>query len=252
MSSMTTQRLPLIRFLLTCVCVMTLSVVLTPVASAQGEHGEETTHAQPENHGESTPAHAEPGHQEESGHNDEHAASGHDEHGAASPIAKPKEAMWTAITALIAFGVVFFVFATKIWPKIEKGLSDRESKFRDEIKAAENARIQAKEALVEYEKSLAEARAEAKQMLEETRAQQATYAAELKAKADQELAAMKDKARRDIDSARRAAVADIYNEASTLATKIAGKILQRELSAADHQRLVDESLAELQSISRTN
>ncbi len=37
---------------------------------------------------------------------------------------------------------------------------------------------------------------------------------------------------------------EIYAQAATLATDVAGRILKRELTARDQQRLVEESLAE--------
>lgn len=185
-----------------------------------------------------------------------HAPAGHDAHGdghsekAAGPIAKYQEAIASSITAIVVFLIVMAVLGAAVWPKINAGLRDREAKIRDEIEAAERARQQAKEALAEYERSLAAARAEAKQMLEQTRAQQSAMAAELKSKADAELASLKERARREIDSARKAAVADIYQQASTLATQVASKVLRREVNAADQQRLVEESLAELASSAR--
>ena len=84
-------------------------------------------------------------------------------------------------------------------------------------------------------------------MLDEAKAQQTKIAADLKAQSERELSAMRDQARRDIETASKAALAEVYDQAAVLATSVAGKILQREISAADQQRLVDESLAELSS-----
>lgn len=156
-----------------------------------------------------------------------------------------KQGLPAMIAAWIVFLVVFAVLARVAWPLILKGLSEREQKIREEIEAAEMARKQAKDALEEYERSLAQARAEAQKMLEKTRAQQQQLADELRAKADAELAAMKDKARRDIEAAKRSALAEIYNSAGDLAAAAAGKILRREVNAGDTRRLVEETLGEL-------
>ncbi len=166
---------------------------------------------------------------------------------AAAPIASVKEGVPTAITALVVFVIVMAVLSTMVWPKITKGLSDRNAKIQSEIAAAEQARKQAKDALNEYERNLAEARAEAQKMLEATRAQQNAMAAELKAKADADLNAMREKAKADIEAAKKQALAEIYSESVLVATAMAGKILQREVSAGDQQRLMDESLAELKA-----
>jgi F-type H+-transporting ATPase subunit b len=97
-----------------------------------------------------------------------------------------------------------------------------------------------------YEKSLAEARAEAARMLESARAEQTKLAAELRAQAEVELTAMRDRARKDIDAAKRAAVAEMYALAAGAATTIASRVLQREITPRDQQRLIEESLGELQ------
>ena len=164
-------------------------------------------------------------------------------------IASVKEGVVTGITAVIVFAIVAAVLRAKVWPMITKGLDERADKIKGEIEAAAAARKQAAEALESYQQNLAEARAEAQKMLEDTRSQQQALAAELKAKADAELNDMRDKARRDIEAAKRAALNEIYANAADTATMLAGKILAREVSAADHQRLVEESLAELQSAS---
>ncbi len=178
---------------------------------------------------------------------DDPAAAGYGDAEHQGPIPTQYQGLAPAITAIIAFGIVLGVIYVVIWPKMSKGLDERANKIKDEIAAAERARKQAADALDEYEKNLAEARAEAKQMLEQTKAEQAELAASLKAKADKELTELRDRARQDIEAAKRAAVNELYAESVTLASNIAGKILQREVSAGDQQRLVEESLAEMKA-----
>ena len=157
------------------------------------------------------------------------------------------EGLAAAITTLLVFALVFFILYVKVWPMIIKGLDERASKIREEIAAAEAARQQAKDALDEYEKSLSQARAESQQMLEDTKSQQAELASQLRAKADQELNAMRERAKRDIEAAKRTALSEIYTESVALASTMASKILQREISVTDQQNLVNESLAEMKA-----
>lgn len=169
-------------------------------------------------------------------------------HEALSPMPSAEQGAVTGLTAIIVFIIVLGVLAWKVWPAITRGLDDRSQKIRAEIEAAEQARAQAKSALQQYEQSLSEARAEAQKMLERAKVEQQAYAADLRAKAEVELTALKDRARRDIESAKRTALAEIYTEAANLATMAAGKILRREINAGDQQRLVDESMGELQAM----
>ena len=206
---------------------------------------------------------AQEGHEQDTHAADDHAADTHahdahgdDTHGAhashetVGAIPSVKQGVVTGITAVIVFLVVAGVLGAKVWPTISKGLDERAAKIKGEIEAAENARKQAKDALESYEKSLSEARAEAQQMLDQARADQQKLAAELKAKADAELSARTETAKREIESAKRAAVGEIYSEAANLATSVAGKILGREVSAQDQQRLVDEAVSELAAAGR--
>lgn len=159
-----------------------------------------------------------------------------------------KQGLATGVTGIVVFLLVLAVLGAKVWPTITRALDQRAEKIKEEIEAAELAQQQAKEALQQYEKSLAQARAEAQKMLDDAKAQQQAIAADLKAKADVELNAMRERAKRDIDAAKRAALAEIYSETSSLATSIASKILQKEIRPQDQQRLVDESLAEFQTV----
>ena len=150
-----------------------------------------------------------------------------------------------AATSLVVFLVAFGFLYVKVWPKIIQGLDERDRKIRQEIQAAEDARRQAGEALAQYEESLADARKEAGQMIARAKAVATAAANELKTRNEAELANMKQRATREIESAKRAAIAELHAETATLAAQIAGKILKREISAADQQRLIDESLSEL-------
>lgn len=176
------------------------------------------------------------------------ADDAHGAHAQTGAIASVSQGIATAITALVVFAIVFAVLSVKVWPVIAKGLDDRSAKIRSEIEAAELAQQQAREALQQYGKSLAQARAEAQKMLDDAKLQQQAISADLKAKADIDLNAMRERAKRDIDAAKRAAIAEIYTEASSMATSIASKILQREIRPQDQQRLVDESLAQFQTV----
>jgi F-type H+-transporting ATPase subunit b len=153
------------------------------------------------------------------------------------------------ISTLIVFGVVFFILQAKVWPIILKALGDREQKIRSEIEQAEQSRRQAEEALAQYQQALAEARVEAGKIIEEGKIAQQKVAADLKARTETELNSMRDAAKRDIEAARRQAVGEIYEHMATVATSIAGRILEREINVDDQRRLVDESLNKLQSVS---
>jgi len=149
------------------------------------------------------------------------------------------------ITTLVVFVVFFLILAKTVWPKITAGLDDRDRKIREEIESAEEAREQAKAALAEYESSLASARKEAAEMIAHAKSDAKAAADELKRRNEAELVELKQSANREIDAAKQAAINELHAEATTLAVAVAGKIIGREITAEDQQRLVEESLREL-------
>lgn len=187
---------------------------------------------------------------QEHGADAEHAGAAH----TPTPGVLPTigEGIAPMIVTLVVFSLLLAVLGKTAWPKIVKGLDDRAGKIRSEIEAAEMAQKQAKAALEQYEKSLGEARAEAQKMITDALAQQQSLVAENKAKAEQELGQMRERARRDIDAARAAAVEEVYAAAVGQAAAMAGKILKREVTPRDQQRLVEESLAELNALGKNN
>ncbi len=150
-----------------------------------------------------------------------------------------------AVTTLVVFLLAFGFLYIKVWPKILKGLEDRQNKIRQEIANAEQAREQANAALAKYEKELASARQEANQLIAQARADAKAVAKDLRDRNEAQLVEMKQRATRDLESAKRAAITELHAETATLAADIAGRILKREISAADQLRLVEESLGEL-------
>lgn len=150
-----------------------------------------------------------------------------------------------AITGLVVFLVAIGVLYWKVWPIITKGLDDRNEKILSEIKAAEDSRAQAKEALAEYEASLADAREQAQKTIADARAEGQRLFEEMKAKNERELAERISRANADIEAARKAAVADLHSQAVELATMLSSRILEREINASDQAKLIEESLREL-------
>jgi F-type H+-transporting ATPase subunit b len=158
----------------------------------------------------------------------------------------PVDINWLSlVTTIVVFMLFFAVAATMVWPKILKGLDDRELKIREEIEAAEAARAQAAESLASQEASLAEARKEAKATRDRAKVDAEAHAAELRAKAEAELESLRAHAHREIEASREAAVKELSSHAAELATAVAGRIIGRELNAGDQQELIEASLKEM-------
>ena len=150
----------------------------------------------------------------------------------------PMIAPWSSL-------IVFGILATVVWPKILGGLEDRQQKIQGDIEQAEQSRAEAEQAKADFEAKLTKARKEAAETIAQAKADAQRVADELRAANDAELTQLRTKAMADIESAKSAAVAEIHAEAGALATAVASKILGREITVADQQQLVQESLAEM-------
>jgi F-type H+-transporting ATPase subunit b len=162
--------------------------------------------------------------------------------GGQSPMAG---SFWQSLAAIIVFLILLAVLYKYAWGPILQGLQQREEKIRGDLEEAEKANAEAKRTLEEYQQKLTEARNETRQMIEKARDDAEKLHAKLKSDAEQEAATVRKRAADEIRSAKEEALEEIYARTAALATDVAGRILQRQVTDEDTQRLVDESLEEM-------
>jgi F-type H+-transporting ATPase subunit b len=149
--------------------------------------------------------------------------------------------LWT----LLLFGVTMFVLSKTAFPKISEALQKRADAIRDNIEASEKTRQEAEELLQEYRARLKEAREQADDI--NARARKAAEAAiaeassEGKAKREELVAA----ARKDIETETRRSLEQIRKEVADLTVLATETLTRKSLSDQDHQKLVEEALAEV-------
>ncbi len=147
------------------------------------------------------------------------------------------------ITTIVVFLIVLTVLKILVWPKILKGIDDRNEKILHEIESAEAARAAAGAKQKEFEQKLAEALEQSAKMIREAKSEAVRLGDEIRAKSETDLADRARRATEEIENARRTAVAELEAHAAKLAISIAGRILKREINPTDQKRMVEESLA---------
>ena len=156
--------------------------------------------------------------------------------------------IWTLLTFL----AVVFVLGKFAWRPILKALQSREEFIAKSIRDADEANKKAQQQFARYTEQLDKARAEAGAIVEEGRRDAEVVKREIHEKSRQEADAMIERARREVGVARDSAVRELYDLGARLATDVAGKIIAKELRPADHQRLIEESIAELGEVEAKN
>jgi F-type H+-transporting ATPase subunit b len=152
-----------------------------------------------------------------------------------------------SIAAIVVFLILFAFLYRMAWGPILKGLQEREAKIKSDLESAQRAAADASATLATYQKQLASAQQESARLIEQGRADAQKVALSIKDQTQAEITALKQRATADIDAAREQALTEIYQQTAALATAVAGKILRREIHAADQQQLVNEALREMDS-----
>ncbi len=152
----------------------------------------------------------------------------------------------TAIITLVIFSALLAVLGKFAWGPISKGLEEREGKIRADIEAAERARADAEKAQADYKAQIAGAENRVRDLIAQAQADGQQLATRIKMQAQEDAEEIKERANREIEQSRREAVEQIRAEAGTLAVAVAEKILRREVTVDDQQRLIEASLEEMQ------
>ncbi|HSZ55292.1 MAG TPA: F0F1 ATP synthase subunit B [Tepidisphaeraceae bacterium] len=178
------------------------------------------------------------------------AAEGGAGHGdeATSPVYQPAQGIITGVATIVIFILLVAVLGKYAWGPILAGLKAREEKIRKDIAAAEEARARAEATLRQYNDQLATAEQKVRDLLTKATADAEKLAGSIRTRGQQEAEEIKERAMRDIDAAREQALSEIYQQTADLATRVAEKILRRNLNADDQRGLVNESLQELQTV----
>jgi len=153
-------------------------------------------------------------------------------------------ALWT----VVIFVVVLIVLGKFAWGPILDALQKREQFIHDALAQAKRDREQAEASLREYEQKLHQAKAEATAIVEEGRRDADVLRRKIEGDAKAEADRMIQRARREITVATETAVSELYSLSSRLATDVASRVIRKELTGADHERLIAEAIDEFKSV----
>ena len=129
--------------------------------------------------------------------------------------------------------------------KIKAILDQRREAADKEITDAQAANAEAQAIKATYEQNMKEAKAKADDILMNAQRTANSRSEEIISQAQATAAQIKSKASADIEMEKKKAINDAKNEISGLAMAIAGKVVERELNAADQSAMIDNFINEL-------
>jgi F-type H+-transporting ATPase subunit b len=152
-----------------------------------------------------------------------------------------------AIWTLGIFVIVVIVLGKFAWGPVLGLLQQREEFIHTALADAKRDRDAAEASLKEYAAKLQTAHAEAAVILEETRRDAERLREETRQRARTEADKVLANAQRQIQLETSRALEQIRREAVDLSVMIASKIIQRNLSKEDNERLIDEALKQVET-----
>jgi F-type H+-transporting ATPase subunit b len=149
--------------------------------------------------------------------------------------------IWT----LVCFGITFFVLKKYAFGPIQKLIDERRKRIRDSIDEADRARDEARRLLEEHRALMKEARGQAEEILSEARrlsdAQRDRLREELEAERQRRI----EDTRKQVETETRRALEQLRTEVAELTVIATARVTGKVLDDADHRRLIDEAIGEL-------
>ena len=157
-------------------------------------------------------------------------------------------AVWT----LGIFVIVVVILGKFAWGPVLSLLKQREEFIHKSLTDAKKDRDEAEARLKDYAAKLQSSQAEAVAIVERARQDAERLREELRQKTHSEADTMIKNAEREIELQTKQAVRQIRQEAADLSVSIASKLLQRNVTKADNEKLIADALKEIESASRSS
>jgi F-type H+-transporting ATPase subunit b len=144
------------------------------------------------------------------------------------------DSLWT----VVAFVTLALVLGKVAWKPLLKALDARQNHIEKQIRSAEDSRQRAEHMLEEYKQqghnvvrqATEEAQRHHQQVVEQTH---------------EEVLGLRRRAREEIESARAAAMEDLWKQTGDIVLRVGTEVLGRALSPQDNQRLIDEAVTRI-------
>lgn len=161
-----------------------------------------------------------------------------------NPLLRPDPGLfvWTILTFLFLLALL----AKFAWKPLLEALESRQEGIRKALDAAHKAKQELEGVQQESAALLRKARQEAEALIAQSRADAERLREEMRQKAKSEAEGIVRGAERQIQLETARALQQIRKEAVDLSVQIASKIIRRNISKEDNERIIDEALAQFE------
>ena len=162
-----------------------------------------------------------------------------------NPLVQPDPGLfiWTIVTFLVLLALL----AKFAWTPLLQALETRQNAIRKSLDDAQQAKVELERLNVESGHIIQRARVDAEAIISQSRVDGDRLREEIRSKARTEADHIVKNAERQIQLETSRALEQIRREAVDLSVMIASKIIQRNLSKEDNERLIDQALKQVES-----
>jgi len=162
-----------------------------------------------------------------------------------NPLVQPDPGLfiWTIVTFLVLLALL----AKFAWGPLLRALEIRQETIRKSLEDAQQARQELERLHQESSQILRQARVDAEAIITQSRADAERLREEMRTKARSEAEGIVRNAERQIQLETARAVQQIRHEAVDLSVMIASRIIQRNLTKEDNERIIQEALRQVES-----
>lgn len=150
--------------------------------------------------------------------------------------------VWT----MIMFLITLFVLKKYVFGPVGEMIDKRRQKIEDDISQAERSRDEAVQMLENYKVQLADARKEADELRDRGRREGERERASIVTAAEGQRERIMADTKQQIDAQSQAALQSVRGDVASIALAAAEKVTRKSLTDADHRRLVEEALKEIE------
>jgi F-type H+-transporting ATPase subunit b len=149
--------------------------------------------------------------------------------------------IWT----IVCFLITLFVLKRYAFGPIQKAIDERRERIRQSLDEADRAREEARRLLEEHRKLIGSAKTDAEEILAEARRVAESNERRMRDELEADRQRRLEETRKQIEAETRRALEQIRLEVVDLSLLAATKVTGKSLDDADHRRLIDEAVAEL-------
>jgi len=149
------------------------------------------------------------------------------------------------VVMLFFFILLVYLVSKFAWGPIVNMMQKREEYVANEIEVAEKSRKEAEEASKEAIERLRQTKQEAQQIIEDAKNAGIKQEQEIIEAAKKEAERIKIAAQEEIQNERDKALQALQDKVASLSVLIASKVIEKEISAQDQDKLIDEYIKEV-------